>query len=166
MMILILAANTGYQDFPRLSSFLAKDGFMPRWMTHRGDRLVYSYGIVVLAFLASLLILVFQADEIAMLPLYALGVMLSFTLSQSGMVLLMGKIGKLKPGESFFTGVTTIHFEKGWPWKRLLKCGGGGDNGRCPYCPHRYQIHRRGLGYCPGCAFTDCLFPQHQPALR
>ncbi|MBK6325686.1 MAG: APC family permease [Chloroflexi bacterium] len=124
MMILILAANTGYQDFPRLSSFLAKDGFMPRWMTHRGDRLVYSYGIVVLAFLASLLILVFQADEIAMLPLYALGVMLSFTLSQSGMVLLMGKIGKLKPGESFFTGVTTIHFEKGWPWKRLLNAVG------------------------------------------
>ncbi|MCA9959672.1 MAG: amino acid permease, partial [Anaerolineales bacterium] len=77
MMILILAANTGYQDFPRLSSFLAKDGFMPRWMQHRGDRLVYSYGIIVLAVIASILILIFDADEIAMLPLYALGVMLS-----------------------------------------------------------------------------------------
>ncbi|MCA9970914.1 MAG: amino acid permease, partial [Anaerolineales bacterium] len=124
MMILILAANTGYQDFPRLSSFLAQDGFMPRWMTHRGDRLVYSYGIIVLALLASILILVFRADEIAMLPLYALGVMLSFTLSQSGMVRLMGKIGKLKPGETAHTGVTTIHYEKGWPWKRLLNAVG------------------------------------------
>jgi hypothetical protein len=121
MMILFLAANTGYQDFPRLSSFLAKDGFLPRWMTHRGDRLVYSYGIVMLALLASSLILVFQADEIAMLPLYALGVMLSFTLSQSGMVRLMGKIGKLKPGETAFTGVTTIHFEgRSWIWKQIL----------------------------------------------
>jgi amino acid transporter len=120
MMILFMAANTGYQDFPRLSSFLAKDGFMPRWMTHRGDRLVYSYGIVVLALLASGLILVFAADEIAMLPLYALGVMLSFTLSQSGMVRLMGRIGRLKPGETLFTGVTTIHYERTWPWKRLL----------------------------------------------
>ncbi|MCA9933044.1 MAG: amino acid permease, partial [Anaerolineales bacterium] len=71
MMILILAANTGYQDFPRLSSFLAKDGFMPRWLQHRGDRLVYSYGIISLAVVASILILIFQADEIAMLPLYA-----------------------------------------------------------------------------------------------
>lgn len=120
MMILFLAANTGYQDFPRLSSFLAKDGFMPRWLTHRGDRLVYSYGIVALALLASGLILVFGADEIAMLPLYALGVMLSFTLSQSGMVRLMGRIGRLKPGQSEFTGVTTIHYERAWPWKRIL----------------------------------------------
>ena len=120
MMILFLAANTGYQDFPRLSSFLAKDGFMPRWMTHRGDRLVYNYGIVVLAVLSSILIFIFAADEIAMLPLYALGVMLSFTLSQSGMVRLMGKVGRLKPGESAFTGVTTIHYERSWPWKRAL----------------------------------------------
>ncbi|MCB8965353.1 MAG: APC family permease [Ardenticatenaceae bacterium] len=124
MMILILAANTGYQDFPRLSSFLAKDGFMPRWMQHRGDRLVYSYGIIVLAVIASILILIFDADEIAMLPLYALGVMLSFTLSQSGMVRLMGKVGKLSPGESTFTGVTTIHHEKGWWWKRGLNAVG------------------------------------------
>lgn len=91
MMILILAANTGYQDFPRLGSFLARDGFMPRWMQNRGDRLVYSAGIVVLAVLASLIVFAFQADEIAMLPLYALGVMLSFTLSQAGMVVLIDR---------------------------------------------------------------------------
>jgi hypothetical protein len=120
MLILVLAANTGYQDFPRLSSFLAKDGFMPRWMQNRGDRLVYNGGIMVLAFLASILVLVFKADEIAMLPLYALGVMLSFSLSQSGMVHLMGRISHLKPGETLQTKVTEIHHEKGWRWKRAV----------------------------------------------
>jgi amino acid transporter len=119
-LILFLAANTGYQDFPRLSSFLAKDGFMPRWMQNRGDRLVYSMGILVLAGLSSLLVIIFQADEIAMLPLYALGVMLSFTLSQAGMSRLMQKVGTLKPGESMKTSVTTIHYEPNWHWKRRL----------------------------------------------
>lgn len=120
MMILILAANTGYQDFPRLSSFLAKDGFLPRWMTNRGDRLVYNYGIVTLAIIASVVVIIFHADEIAMLPLYALGVMLSFTLSQSGMFRLMGRIAHLKPGETLKTDVTEVHYEKGTTWKRLL----------------------------------------------
>ncbi len=119
-LILFLAANTGYQDFPRLSSFLAKDGFMPRWMQNRGDRLVYSMGILVLAGLSSLIVIIFQADEIAMLPLYALGVMLSFTLSQAGMSRLMQKIGTLQPGESMRTSVTTIHYEPNWRWKRRL----------------------------------------------
>lgn len=119
-LILFLAANTGYQDFPRLSSFLAKDGFMPRWMQNRGDRLVFSSGIVVLAIVSSVIVIVFRADEIAMLPLYALGVMLSFTLSQAGMSRLMGKIGLLKPGETADTGVTTIHYERTWRWKRGL----------------------------------------------
>jgi len=117
-LILFLAANTGYQDFPRLSSFLAKDGFMPRWMQNRGDRLVYSMGILTLAFLSSGIVLIFGADEIAMLPLYALGVMLSFTLSQAGMSRLMRKVGTLRPGQSLFTGVTTIHYEKNWRWKQ------------------------------------------------
>jgi amino acid transporter len=119
-LILFLAANTGYQDFPRLSSFLANDGFLPRWMQNRGDRLVYSSGIVVLAVISSLIVIVFRADEIAMLPLYALGVMLSFTLSQAGMSRLMSKVGKLKPGESSFTGVTHIHYESSWRWKQAL----------------------------------------------
>jgi amino acid transporter len=123
-LILFLAANTGYQDFPRLSSYLAKDGYMPRWMQNRGDRLVYSSGILVLAAISSLIIIAFQANEIAMLPLYALGVMLSFTLSQAGMSLLMGKVGKLQPGESKFTGVTTIHYEPNWGWKKALNTVG------------------------------------------
>lgn len=120
MLILVLAANTGYQDFPRLSYFLARDGFMPRWMTNRGDRLVFNGGILTLAVISSVIVIVFQADEITMLPLYALGVMLSFTLSQSGMVKLMTKISKLKPGESLQTPATTLHYESGWWWKRAV----------------------------------------------
>lgn len=120
MMILILAANTGFQDFPRVSSFLANDGFMPRWMQNRGDRLVYNYGITILAVLASIIVIVFRANEISMLPLYALGVMLGFTLSQTSMVLLFNKINRLKPGETANTQVTTIHFDPLAKWKRLL----------------------------------------------
>jgi amino acid transporter len=115
--ILFLAANTGYQDFPRLSAFLAADNFLPRWLRNRGDRLVYSYGIILLALLASLVVVLFQADEIAMLPLYALGVMLCFCLSQAGMAHLMGRIGRLKAGETLDTGITTVHHEDGWWWK-------------------------------------------------
>lgn len=122
--ILFLAANTGYQDFPRLGSFLARDGYLPRWMQNRGDRLVFSSGIWVLAAISSLIVIVFAADEIAMLPLYALGVMLSFTLSQFGMSRLMRDVGNLQPGETKDTGVTTIHYEGGWRWKRAVNIFG------------------------------------------
>jgi amino acid transporter len=124
--ILFLAANTAYQDFPRLSSFLAKDRFMPRWMQNRGDRLVFSLGIAVLAFVASIIVVIFQADEIAMLPLYAIGVMLSFSISQSGMFRLMGKIAHLKPGQTLRTLVTEIHYERGVRWKQALNAVGAG----------------------------------------
>ncbi len=124
MLILVLAANTGFQDFPRLGSFLAQDGFMPRWMMNRGDRLVYSSGIITLAVLASIVVIIFDADEFAMLPLYALGVMVSFTLSQASMVRLMGRVRKLKPGETLQTLITTLNFEKGWLWKLVLSAIG------------------------------------------
>ena len=120
MLILILAANTGYQDFPRLSSILARDGYLPRWLQNRGDRLVFSSGIVVLSLLSASIIYLFRADEIAMLPLYALGVMMSFTLSQAGMSRLMGKVGRVLPGQEVKTGATVIHYERGWRWKRAL----------------------------------------------
>jgi len=123
-LILFLAANTGFQDFPRLSSFLARDGFLPRWLQNRGDRLVFSWGIVTLATVSSLIVIVFRANEIAMLPLYALGVMLSFTLSQAGMSRLMTRVGRLAPGESARTGVTTIHYEPNWHWKRAVNIVG------------------------------------------
>ncbi|NTU83333.1 MAG: APC family permease [Chloroflexales bacterium] len=85
-LILVLAANTAYADFPRLASFLSRDRFLPRQFSSRGDRLVFSNGILALGFFSALLVVVFQANEIAMLPLYAIGVFISFTLSQSGMV--------------------------------------------------------------------------------
>ncbi|MGH2678363.1 MAG: APC family permease, partial [Actinomycetota bacterium] len=84
--ILILAANTAYQDFPRLSSILARDGFVPRQFHNRGDRLVFSNGVLVLATLAGLLIWAFDADVSRLIQLYVVGVFTSFTLSQTGMV--------------------------------------------------------------------------------
>ncbi len=124
MLILVLAANTGFQDFPRLGSFLAQDGFMPRWMMNRGDRLVFSSGIITLAVLSAIIVIVFEADELSMLPLYALGVMISFTLSQASMVKLMNKVRQLKPGETLQTKVTTLHHERGWLWKMILSAVG------------------------------------------
>lgn len=128
-LILFLAANTGFQDFPRLSSFLARDGFMPRWMQNRGDRLVFSSGILVLAAISSLIVIAFRANEIAMLPLYALGVMLGFTLSQAGMSRLMGKVGTLQPGQSMDTDVTRIHYEPNWRKKRTINIVGATTTG-------------------------------------
>jgi amino acid transporter len=84
--ILVLAANTSYQDFPRLSSILARDHFMPAQFRNRGDRLVFSNGVVVLALLASVLIWTFNANLTRLIQLYVVGVFTAFTLSQSGMV--------------------------------------------------------------------------------
>ncbi len=85
--ILILAANTAYADFPRLSSIIAKDGFLPHQFANRGDRLVFSNGVLFLAGVASILIIVFNGDISALIPLYAFGVFMGFTLSQAGMVM-------------------------------------------------------------------------------
>ncbi len=84
--ILVLAANTAYADFPRLSSIIARDGYLPRYLSNRGDRLVFSNGIIILAIAASALIIAFGGITNALIPLYAVGVFTSFTLSQSGMV--------------------------------------------------------------------------------
>ena len=84
--ILVLAANTSYQGFPRLAAVLARDRFFPRQFVNLGDRLVYSNGIVVLAAIAALLIWLFHADVIALIHLYVVGVFTAFTLSQVGMV--------------------------------------------------------------------------------
>jgi amino acid transporter len=84
--ILVLAANTAFADFPRLAAILARDGYLPRVFHARGNRLVFSYGIIVLSALASTLIIVFNAQTTRLIPLYALGVFIGFTLSQAGMV--------------------------------------------------------------------------------
>ena len=85
-LLLTLAANTSFADFPRLSSFLARDGFMPRQFAYRGDRLAFTTGIVALAAVAVALLIGFEASVTALIPLYTLGVFVAFTLSQSGMV--------------------------------------------------------------------------------
>jgi amino acid transporter len=84
--ILVLAANTAFQDFPRLSSILARDGYMPRQFLNRGDRLVFSNGIIGLAILSSIVIWIFDAELTRLIQLYIVGVFTSFTLSQTGMV--------------------------------------------------------------------------------
>ncbi len=85
-LILVLAANTSFADFPRLNSLLARDRYAPRQFRTLGDRLVFSNGILILAGLAAALIVVFGGDTHALIPLYAVGVFISFTLSQAGMV--------------------------------------------------------------------------------
>jgi len=85
-LILLLAANTSFADFPRLASLLARDRFLPRQFSTRGDKLVFSNGIVILAIFAGMLVIAFAGDTSRLIPLYAVGVFLSFTLSQSGMV--------------------------------------------------------------------------------
>ena len=86
MAILFLGANTSFAGFPRLSSVLARDGLMPRQFMNRGDRLVFSNGIIGLTVAAVLVVIIFQGKTHAMIPLYAVGVFVSFTLSQGGMV--------------------------------------------------------------------------------
>ena len=118
--ILIMAANTAFADFPRLSALAAKDGMLPRQLTYRGSRLVYSYGIVSLAVIASLLIIVFQASVSRLIPLYAIGVFLSFSLSQAGMARRWWKIGHIPPGEEVMELGSILHYEKNWQFKMLI----------------------------------------------
>ncbi|MBN2258241.1 MAG: APC family permease, partial [Anaerolineaceae bacterium] len=118
--ILILAANTSFADFPRLSAIAAGDGFLPRQMTYRGSRLVYSYGIVALAMFASLLLIIFQASVTNLIPLYAIGVFVSFTFSQTGMARRWWRIGKLKPGEELKQQGSTLRPDKTWRVKIFI----------------------------------------------
>lgn len=115
--ILILAANTAFAGFPRLSALMAKDGFLPRQLTYRGSRLVYSYGIVSLAMIAAFLVIIFQASVTRLIPLYAIGVFLSFSLAQFGMALRWRKCGQLNPGEEVVEPGSTLRYEKSWMTK-------------------------------------------------
>ncbi len=103
MLILVLAANTSFADFPRLSAILARARYLPKQFTYLGDRLVFANGIIILAVLASGLIIVFGGQTHRLIPLYAVGVFLSFTLSQTGMVVHWWR--KRGPG---------------WEWKSVL----------------------------------------------
>ncbi len=119
-LILVMAANTAYADFPRLAALQAADGYLPRQLTYRGSRLVYSRGIAVLALVASGLIVIFQASVSGLIPLYAIGVFLSFTLSQTGMARHWWKSGHLAPGAELREKGSTLHFDGRWKLKMIV----------------------------------------------
>ena len=118
--ILIMAANTAFADFPRLGALHAGDGFLPKQLTFRGSRLVYSNGIITLSVIASLLIIIFQASVTRLIPLYAIGVFLSFTLSQTGMARRWWKVGHLREGETIVEPGSTLRREEGWQYKMII----------------------------------------------
>jgi amino acid transporter len=107
VLILTLSANTAFADFPRLSGIVATDGFLPRQLANRGDRLVLSNGILVLAVAAASLLVAFGGDVSALIPLFAVGLFLAFTLSQAGMVVHHWRLR-----------------EPGWPWRLAINAVG------------------------------------------
>lgn len=114
--ILVLATNTAFAGFPTLSAIIAQDGFLPRQLTYRGSRLVFSRGIVTLAVIAALLIIGFKASVTALIPLWAVGVFLSFTLSQAGMARHWWKNRLL--AEEHISEKASVHsYDLGWRWK-------------------------------------------------
>jgi len=118
-LILVLATNTAFAGFPTLSAIIAQDGFLPRQLTYRGSRLVFSRGIVSLAVIAALLIIGFKASVTALIPLWAVGVFLSFTLSQAGMARHWWK-NQLLAGKHT-SGEASVHaFDPGWRWKLAI----------------------------------------------
>jgi len=118
--ILVMAANTAFADFPRLGALHAVDGFLPRQFAFRGSRLVYSYGIVALAVIASSLVIYFKANVSLLIPLYAIGVFLSFTLSQFGMARRWWKSGHLKPDMEIQEVGSILRYDKGWKYKMII----------------------------------------------
>ncbi len=115
-LILLMAANTSYADFPRLAALQAGDGFLPRQLTLRGSRLVFSWGILVLAASASLLVIIANASVTALIPLYAVGVFLCFTISQAGMVVHQWRIGKMQREGILVPGGTVKGLEADIPY--------------------------------------------------
>ena len=123
-LILVLAANTSFAGFPRLGALQAGDGFLPRQLTYRGSRLVFTFGIVSLALFSSLLIVIFRAETTALIPLYAIGVFLSFTLSQIGMAVRWVKSGRLKEGEEIVQQGGVVRYDPRWRLKLVINTVG------------------------------------------
>ena len=115
-----MAANTSYAGFPQLGAMQASDGFLPKQLTYRGGRLVFTYGILTLAVMASLLIIVFRANTNALIPLYAIGVFLSFTISQIGMAVRWFRCGRLEPGEELRQMSSTLQYNPKWKTKLII----------------------------------------------
>jgi len=123
-LILLMAGNTAYAGFPRLASLIAADGFLPRQLTFRGGRLVFSWGIVILSLLAAVLVALADARTTALIPLYAVGVFLSFTISQAGMVVHLFRLGKLKIGEKVQGLETVMEYDPHWKSKAVISAFG------------------------------------------
>jgi amino acid transporter len=117
--ILILATNTAFAGFPSLSAIIAGDGFLPRQLTYRGSRLVFSRGIATLTAIAAFLIIIFNASVTALIPLWAVGVFLSFTLSQAGMARHWWK-NRLVAETPAISEKTTQQYDRGWSWKLVI----------------------------------------------
>ncbi|MHC1781761.1 MAG: APC family permease [Anaerolineaceae bacterium] len=122
--ILVMAANTAFADFPRLGALQANDGFLPRQLTYRGSRLVFSRGIVTLALFSSALVILFKASVSLLIPLYAIGVFLSFSLSQAGMARRWWKSGRLTPDEEIKEPGSILRFENSWRFKMIVNAIG------------------------------------------
>ncbi len=118
--MLVMAANTAFNGFPRLGAIQALDGYLPRQLAYRGSRLVYSYGIGALAAIAGGLIIFFNASVTRLIPLYAIGVFLSFTLSQVGMAHRWWKSGRLKPDVEIKERGSTLVHDKSWKLKLVI----------------------------------------------
>lgn len=116
--ILILATNTAFAGFPALSAIIAEDGYLPRQLSYRGSRLVFSRGIISLTAIASLLIIIFNASVTALIPLWAVGVFLSFTLSQAGMA--RHWLRARDRSQKRTTTGHTITYDSGWQWKLVI----------------------------------------------
>jgi len=123
-LILLMAANTAFAGFPSLGALQAADGFLPRQLTYRGSRLVFSRGIISLGLMASLLIVLFKASVTHLIPLYAIGVFLSFTLSQGGMARRWWRAGRLRTGEELVERGSTLRFDARWRLKLAINALG------------------------------------------
>jgi amino acid transporter len=128
--ILVLAANTSFADFPRLAGLMARDRFLPQQFLNVGDRLVFSNGILMLAFFSALLVWVFRGDTSRLIPLYAVGVFLSFTLSQAGMVRHWWRMRNAGPGARDDTSAASSLTPRPLPhargWRRSMVINGLG----------------------------------------
>ena len=122
--ILFMAANTPFADFPQLAALSSADGFLPRQLTYRGRRLVFNWGIITLAVSSIIIVIITGAKVTNLIPLYAIGVFLGFTISQAGMMRRFWRAGHLKPGEFTYGLETKIEYDPNWIIKFLISAVG------------------------------------------
>ncbi len=118
--VLFMAANTPFADFPQLAALHSGDGFLPRQLTYRGRRLVFTWGVLTLSFSAIILVMITGAIVTNLIPLYAIGVFLGFTISQTGMARRFWRAGQLKPGEFTYGLETKITYDPRWTFKLIV----------------------------------------------